>query len=1117
AADPGRRVSQVDILGAAERRQVLAGWNDTARPVPAATLPELFRAQAGRTPQATAVTCGTTRLTYAQLEAEANRLAQYLVQAGVGPEQVVALAVPRSAQMVVAVLGVLQAGAAYLPIDPGYPAGRIAFMLGDAGPALCLCTAATSAALPAGHPVRKIVLDDPAVARAIASRPAACPGEPGPGKRAGAPRPASPAYVIYTSGSTGTPKGVVVTHQNVTCLFGAARQILDTGPADVWSLFHSYAFDFSVWEMWGPLLRGGCLVVVPYQVSRSPAEFIGLLAAERVTVLSQTPSAFYELMQADREHPGAAAGLALRYVVFGGEALELGRLAEWYQRHDEAHPALVNMYGITETTVHVSHVTLDRASAAAAAGSLVGRPLANVRVFVLDGGLQPVPAGVVGELYVGGAGLARGYLGRPGLTAERFVACPFGGAGERMYRTGDLARWRGDGQLVFAGRSDDQVKVRGFRVEPGEVAAALAGHDGVGQVAVLAREDRPGQRRLVAYVVAADRGAGVDVAGLRARAAAVLPDYMVPSAVVAVDALPVTRNGKLDRAALPAPDFAAMASARGPGTPAEEVLCALFAEVLGVHRVGAEDSFFDLGGDSLLAMRLIARARAVLDAGIDIRTLFGAPTPAGIARALAGSGPARPGVRRVARPGVVPLSSAQGRMWFLNRLEGQNPAYNIPVAWRLSGGLDRAALRAALADVAGRHESLRTVFPDLEGVPRQQVLGGAAGCPVLAVAETSEGELAGRLAEAARGGFDVGCEPPLRAVLFVLGEQEHVLLLVVHHIAGDGWSVGVLARDLGVAYAARCGGRAPGWAPLPVQYADYALWQRGLLAGDGLAGELAFWREVLAGLPGELELPADRPRPAVPSYRGGLVPVRLDAGLHAGLLDVARRCRATLFMVVQAGLAVLLSRLGAGTDIPVGVPVAGRGDEALADLVGLFVNTLVLRADLSGDPGFTELVRRVREADLAAYAHQDLPFERLVEDLGPARSASRNPLFQVMLAFQDLPREAWRLPGLRAVPLLADVGASRVDLSFMLAERRGRDGAPAGVQGVVEYSADLFDAGTAEALAARLVRVLEQVAADPGRRVSQVDILGAAERRQVLAGWNDTARPVPAATLPELF
>ncbi|MGH3234570.1 MAG: condensation domain-containing protein, partial [Streptosporangiaceae bacterium] len=471
----------------------------------------------------------------------------------------------------------------------------------------------------------------------------------------------------------------------------------------------------------------------------------------------------------------------------------------------------------------------------------------------------------------------------------------------------------------------------------------------------------------------------------------------------------------------------------------------------------------------------------------------------------------------MARPGVVPLSSAQGRMWFLNRLEGQNPAYNIPVAWRLSGGLDRAALRAALADVAGRHESLRTVFPDLEGVPRQQVLGGAAGCPVLAVAETSEGELAGRLAEAARGGFDVGCEPPLRAVLFVLGEQEHVLLLVVHHIAGDGWSVGVLARDLGVAYAARCGGRAPGWAPLPVQYADYALWQRGLLAGDGLAGELAFWREVLAGLPGELELPADRPRPAVPSYRGGLVPVRLDAGLHAGLLDVARRCRATLFMVVQAGLAVLLSRLGAGTDIPVGVPVAGRGDEALADLVGLFVNTLVLRADLSGDPGFTELVRRVREADLAAYAHQDLPFERLVEDLGPARSASRNPLFQVMLAFQDLPREAWRLPGLRAVPLLADVGASRVDLSFMLAERRGRDGAPAGVQGVVEYSADLFDAGTAEALAARLVRVLEQVAADPGRRVSQVDILGAAERRQVLAGWNDTARPVPAATLPELF
>ena len=637
----------------------------------------------------------------------------------------------------------------------------------------------------------------------------------------------------------------------------------------------------------------------------------------------------------------------------------------------------------------------------------IGRPIANMRVFVLDGFLRPVPAGVAGELYVAGAGLARGYVGRPGLTGERFVACPFG-AGERMYRTGDLARWTRGGELVFAGRADDQVKVRGFRVEPGEVEAVLAGGPGVGQVAVVGRGDGPGGVQLVAYVVPADAAAGVDAAGLRALAASRLPDYMVPAAVVVLARLPVTVNGKLDRAALPAPDYGGLAGGREPRTAAEEIVCGLFAEVLGLDRVGAGDSFFDLGGDSLLAMRLVARVRAVLDAEVSVRALFGAPTAAGVAALAAAAEPGRAPLRPVRRPAVVPLSFAQLRMWFLNRLEGGGAVYNVPLALRLSGELDVAALAAALADVAGRHETLRTVFPDTDGVPYQQILAGPGAVPPLAARPVGPGEVAAAAGEAAGRGFDVAAELPWRCELLAVGEGEHVLVVVVHHIAADGWSMGVLARDLSAAYAARRGGQPPAWAALPVQYADYALWQREVLGeesdpGSVLAGQLGYWRAALAGLPGELALPADRPRPAVASHRGGRVGFEVPAAVRGGLVDAARAGRATLFMVAQAALAVLLSRLGAGTDIPVGTAVAGRDDAALEDLVGFFVNTLVLRTDVSGDPAFSELVSRVREADLAAYAHQDLPFERLVEALAPARSLARHPLFQVSLGAPGRP------------------------------------------------------------------------------------------------------------------
>ncbi len=1106
AADPEVRVSQLDVLSPAEQQQVVRGWNDTAAPVPAGGLGALLARQAARTPDAPAVICGDVTWSYAELEAASGRIAGYLAGLGVGREQVVAVAVPRSAELVAAMLGVVQAGAAYLPIDPGYPAERISFMLTDTRPAAVLCTAATAELLDAaaGDGVPRVVLDDPATAAAIAA------GQP----LSVRVRPGDVAYVMYTSGSTGVPKGVAVTHAGVAVLAGDRCWGDGAGMA---MLAHApFAFDASTMELWIPLLRGGQVVVAP--AGEVDAGVIGRLAARGVVdVVHVTAGVFRVLAE---ESPGCFAGLA--EVWTGGDVVPAAAVA----RVRAACPGVLirHIYGPTEVTVCAAVYQLP-------AGQLapevlpVGRPRDNTRVFVLDAGLCPVPPGVTGELYVAGAGVARGYLGRPALTAERFVVCPFGPAGARMYRTGDLARWSAAGELVFAGRADAQVKIRGFRIEPGEIETVLAAHPAVAQAAVLAREDQPGQKRLVGYVVPTSTG-GVDVQVLREHVAARLPEYMVPAAVVVLDVLPVTVNGKLDRGALPAPEFGGALISREPRTAAEEIVCGLFAEVLGLERVGAEDSFFELGGDSLLAMRLIARVRAVLDAEVPIRGLFTDPSPAGIARLAESGGAGRTPLAPVARPEVVPLSFGQQRMWFLNRLEGAGPVYNMPLALRLTGDLDAEVLEAALGDVADRHESLRTIFPETGGTPRQEILAGPAGRPALAVRQAADDDLPDLLAEEAARGFDLRTELPWRAALWTVSPSEHVLMIVMHHIAGDGWSMGVLARDLGGAYATRSTGQAPHWAPLPVQYADYAIWQRNVLGSEDdpdspAARQLAYWRQALAGIPEEIPLPADRPRPASASHQGGLVKVRAGADVHAGLVDAARAGGATLFMVVQAALAVLLSRHGGGDDIPVGTSIAGRGDAALDDLVGFFLNTLVLRTDLSGDPTFTELVARIRETDLAAYAHQDLPFEHLVEALSPARSLGRNPLYQVMLTFQNIPQgkqATWELPGLTARPARSGAGTdtARFDLAVTLRERRDADGAPGGIEGDIQYAADLFDRETAAALA-WLTAVLGQVAADPDLRVSQVDVLSPAERRQIVRDWNDTTTTVPGLALGELF
>ncbi|SPT57037.1 Dimodular nonribosomal peptide synthase [Actinomadura madurae] len=1089
AEDAGRPIGAVGLAGDAERA-ALAAWNDTAADVPEGNLPALFESQAARTPSDVALVCGDTRLTYADLSERANRLAHELIARGIGPEDRVALVLPRTPEIVVAILGVLKAGAAYVPIDPEYPSERIAFMLDDCRPALA------------------ITADD---FPDTTGRPA---HDPSDAERVRPLRAANGAYVIYTSGSTGRPKGVTVPHAGLLNYFEAHRDAFIDPAIEAaggrrmrFAHLASFSFDTSwmglLWMMYGHELH-----LIDDETRRDVDAYTAYVARARIDLVNTTPSHFTSLREAgllddDGRHLPAQ-------LLLGGEAIGESLWAEL-----RAIPGITtrNLYGPTESTIDTMNQVVARSERPA-----VGAPQRNTRAYVLDPALQPVPPGVPGELYLAGAQLARGYLDRPGLTAERFVADPFGAPGDRMYRTGDLARWRPDGTIEYLGRADDQVKIRGYRVEPGEIESVLAGWPGVAQAAVIVREDRPGDRRLAAYLAGPD----VDVAAVRRYAAERLPDFMVPALTV-LDGLPLTVNGKLDRSALPAPD-AGTPAGRAPRSPHEEILCGLFAEVLGVPRVGVDDGFFDLGGDSLTATRLVSRIRTALGAELPVRALFEAPTVARLAGRLAdAAGDVRPPLVPAERPDVVPLSYAQQRLWFLNRFEGASATFNMPVALRLNGALDLDALRSALGDVVARHESLRTIFPDGTGSARQLVLDPADARPRLDVTETGEDALPAALAAAAGQGFDLSVEPPLRARLFALGADTHVLVLVLHHIAADGWSMAPLARDVILAYAARAEGRAPQWAPLPVQYADYTLWQRELFGSEDdpdslISKQIAYWRNALDGLPEELALPTDRPRPAEASYRGATHAFELDADLHAGLLALARESGASLFMVMQAAYAALLTRLGAGTDVPIGSPIAGRTDEALDDLVGMFVNMLVLRTDTSGDPTFRELIARVKGADLAAYAHQDLPFERLVEVLNPARSMARHPLFQVVLSFQNNPGARLEMDGLTggAEPLTA--GVAKYDLSLYLEERHGDDGTPGGIEAGLEYALDLFDPATAQTIAERFERLVRELVADPDAPVTAVEILDRTERRTLLRRWaGGKGGAVERATIPVLF
>ncbi|MFJ8032148.1 amino acid adenylation domain-containing protein [Streptomyces sp. NPDC096032] len=1080
--------------------------NSAANHSTEATLVSAFLATAERHPERVAVKCGTDRLTYEELEAASTDLAARIQARTDQPARPLAILLERSCDMVVAALAALKTGSSYVPLDPGAPAARLATILEDAAPALVLTTARLASALPAGQDV--LVLDGP---------PQETPATP---LRPMTITPDTRAYIIFTSGTTGRPKGVEVTHGNVVRLFSETESLFGFGPDDVWSMFHSFAFDFSVWEIWGAVLYGGTVVIVPGDIAKDPARFRALLRDERVTMLSQTPTAFGQLIAEERGHEDR---LPVRSVVFGGEALRFSDLAPWIDKYGDATPELVNMYGITEITVHATHRRV-KAADLEQDRSLIGRPLPDLGIELLNEDLSPVADGETGEIVVTGPGVALGYLGRPDLTAERFVTLTAAdGSPLRGYRSGDLARQLPDGDLEYRGRRDAQVKIRGFRIELGDIETALAAHPDVRQAAVAVKEF-DGERELAGYVVLAD-GAALDVARLRDHLLALLPSYMVPVAFRAMSEFPMTVNGKLDRDKLPAPAATAAETAAGAGAASarslrEELLCELFAQVLGRTSVTPDDDFFALGGHSLMAIRLVNRLRAVLGLEVAVKDLFDARTPGALA-ARAHAGRTRPAVRARTREGDAPLSYAQQRLWFLQQVHEGTAAYHIPHALHLTGSVDVAALEAAVRDVVARHEVLRTVYPQRDGVAHQRVLAAADARPELKVVETTPELVDEQVTAAARAPFDLTRDLPLRARLLRTGEEQWVLLLVLHHIAGDGWSLEPLIRDLAQAYTARLAGAAPDWEPLPVQYADYAAWQHELLAGEDdpdslVSRQLDFWTKTLAELPDELDLPTDRPRPAGGDFAGDMVVGDLDQELHTAVAALARTTGTTVNMVLQAAVAALLTRLGAGTDIPLGNAVAGRTDDALTPLVGFFVNSLVLRADTSGDPSFVELLGRLRAVNLSAFDHEDLPFERLVEALNPVRSAARHPLFQVMVAAQNSMPDDFGLPGVTgtAYPVLS--GTAKFDLSFKFEERRGADGETLGIRSALEYSTALFDRDTAESIADRLARLLRAVATAPATRLSQVELLTEAERAS-LVRWNDTStRPATTELTAEL-
>jgi amino acid adenylation domain-containing protein len=1107
AADPGAAISTLPLLSAEERAEVVVGFNPEGGTPPSATLVHaMVAAQAARTPEAVAVEYGAETVTYAELEVRANRLAHRLVRMGVEPDVRVAVAMERSVDLVVSVLAVLKAGGCYVPVDPAYPADRVAYMLDGSGARVVLTSASSAGRLPA---TAAAVLRVDAEREAIEREPAEAPRVD--------VHPENLAYVIYTSGSTGRPKGVAIPHRTLASMAEWQIPHWGRGAAARTLQFTSLSFDVSSQEIFSTWAAGGTLVLVDDDTRRDGEALIGYLREHRVERLFLPFAALQNLVEAatgDGETGGARLP-ALREVLTAGEAL---RSTPQLRAFFRANPgcALENQYGPSEAPFVTSHAVEGDPEAWPALPP-IGPPTGGARLYVLDRHLAPVAPGIPGELFVGGAEVGRGYLGRPGLTAERFVPDPLSDIpGARLYRTGDRVRWReGSAQarecgsaldsarvqrmhaspavLEYIGRADFQVKVRGFRVEPGEIEAALTEHPAVVQAAVVARGDGA-EKRLAAYVVAA-AGAELSIPGLRAHLAARLPEYMVPAAWRVMETLPLTPSGKVDRRALPDAEAVAAGVHVPPRTPAERLVADAWESVLGV-RPGAHDSFFDLGGHSLRATQAIGRIRRAFGVDLPVRALFEDPTVAGLAARAAearrGGRVRLPPLVPTERAESTPLSFAQQRYWHVEHAGAAGGVYNMPFVFELRGELDAGALERALNALVARHEALRTTFHLRGSEPVQRVaperfipLETVDLAPLPGPERAAEAK---RLEdEHARAPFDLAAGPPVRWRLLRLAPDDHALLLNLHHVVCDGWSLGVLNRELAELYAAGVAGRPHTLPPLPIQYPDFARWQRERLDGPVLARELAWWRGRLEGA-ATLALPTDRPRPPVRSFRGAMVPLAFPADVTQRLEALAYAEGATPFMALLAAYSVLVARWSGTDDVVVGSPAAGRVPEETEGLIGVFVNTLALRVDLSGDPTFREALCRAREAAVDAYAHQEVPFERLVEELGVERGPGAHPVFQVMFSHQTevgaLPPE---FPGLEARTRESDTATAKLDLLF--ASGAGDEG----IAGVLQYDADLFDRATIERLAERFTVLLEAAVDGPDHPVSRLPAMPAHE------------------------
>ncbi len=1088
---PDTAMRRIGVLPEAERRQVLYDWNATRADYPRdRCLHELFEAQVARSPEADAVVWDGKRLSYAELNARANRLAHYLRSLGVKPDDRVAICLERGFELMISLLAVLKAGAAYVPLDPAYPEERLAFMLEDSAPLALLTDAGLKARLAdRSGGARVIDLSSDAAQWAHQS-------SDNPDLAAVGLTPRNLAYVIYTSGSTGQPKGVMVPHAGVMNLVSWHNRQFQVSAADRATQLAGLAFDASAWETWPYLLAGACLHLVRPELLGQPEALWQRLTDDRITVaFMPTPLAELMLTTPRPEH------LALRCLLAGGDRLH-------------GYPPaglpfeLVNNYGPTENSVVSTSCPVPAGNEGLPP---IGKPIANTRIYLLDAQGEPVPVGVAGEIHVAGDGIARGYLNRPELTAERFIADPFSNDPEaRLYKTGDLGRWREDGSIEFLGRNDFQVKVRGFRIELGEIEAQLAACDGVLEAVVIAREDHPGDKRLVAYLTAS---AELNIDELRAQLKAVLPEYMVPSAFMILDALPLTPNGKLDRKALPVPEGDAYGAREyeAPQGKQEEALAAIWQDILGIERVGRHDHFFELGGHSLLAVQVITRIRQGMGCELALRDLFDHPVLQDLARQLQQSDAnTLAPIERADRGQPLPLSFAQQRLWFIAQMEGASEAYHIAGGIRLTGVLAETALRRALDRIVARHEALRTLFIEQDGEASQLILNTNGGFTLLEHDLSTDADPSAALArlseQEAQAPFDLARGPLARGRLVRLAADEHVLLITLHHIIADGWSMGVLIDELGRLYASYSRGEDDPLPPLPIQYADYAVWQRRWIEGEQLCAQAAYWRQTLAGAPALLELPSDRPRPAQQDYAGAQLAVRLDADLSARLKAFSQQHGATLFMTLLAGWALTLSRLSGQDDVVIGTPSANRGRAEIEGLIGFFVNTLALRIDLSDSPTVADLVERVKIQTLNAQAHQDIPFEQVVEIVQPPRSLAHAPLFQVMFGWQNTPGWELSLSGLSLAPVDVAHASAQFDLSLLLRE----DGDA--IVGSLEYATALFDPDTVARYLGYWQALLAGMVADDSQAVARLPMLGEAERRQVLYGWNATQADYPKAS-----